>query len=240
MQLWPAIDLINGKCVRLFKGDYAQKTEYNFSLQSLADDFSAFATGIHVVDLDGAKAGHPVNQLAIQEIIQYAKVPVEVGGGIRSFRDIETVLSWGVSRIILGTKALEKPDFIDEVLEKFGSEKIVIGVDAKDGMVATHGWETASSYKAEDFMKLLEQKGVKTVIFTDIATDGTLAGPPLKTFTHLCQTFPKIDIIASGGIACMQDIANLKTTGVKGCIFGKAWYEGKITKQQITNNNFSL
>lgn len=233
MQLWPAIDIIDGKCVRLLKGDYTQKTEYDFSLQSLAQDFSEFGKGIHVVDLDGAKAGNPVNKNAIQEIIANASIPVEVGGGIRTFEDIEEVLSWGVFRVILGTKALEVPSFIDEVLLRFGSEKIVIGVDAKDGFVATHGWETSSSYKAEDFIFLLQKKGIKTVIFTDIETDGTLAGPPLQTFTHLCDTFPTLDLIASGGISNIQDIYHLQKTGVSGCIFGKAWYEQKISKEEL-------
>lgn len=229
MQLWPAIDLIDGKCVRLYKGDYAQKTEYQYSLEDLAKEFSNFAHGIHIVDLDGAKAGKPINEEAIKTIIQNSTIQTEVGGGIRTEKDIETVLSWGVDRVILGTKALTNPEFVVHAIQQFGKEKIVIGVDAKNGNVAISGWEETSHISAEKFIQELEQIGVKTIIYTDIDTDGTLLGPPIKTFAHLTKTFPNSNIIASGGIANNEDIKTLQSTGVQGCIFGKAWYEGKLS-----------
>lgn len=233
MELWPAIDLIDGKCVRLFKGDYAQKTQYEYALSDLAKDFSSFATGIHVVDLDGAKAGRPINKTSIQEIIANSSVPIEVGGGIRSLADIETVLSWGAKRVILGTKALEDNTFLANAVQQFGSDTIVVGVDAKDGMVATHGWETASSVSAIDFIKTVIQCGGKTVIFTDIATDGTLQGPAISAIEKITTAFPDLSCIASGGIGNMNDIQALSKTKATGCIFGKAWYENKISKQDL-------
>lgn len=230
MQLWPAIDIINQKPVRLFKGDYTQKTEYDESFSSLSATFSSFAHGIHVVDLDGAKAGKPVNIHAIEEICRNSTIPVEVGGGIRTLEDISLLLEKGVYRVILGTSAVNDQEFLRAALEKFSAEKIVVGVDAKDGFVATHGWEEKSSLQSAIFISLLEEKfGVKTVIFTDIATDGTLSGPPVQTFESLTKKFPNLDIIASGGVACVEDFSGLEKARVKGAIFGKAFYEGRIS-----------
>lgn len=234
-EFWPAIDLIDGNPVRLLQGNYNQKTDYSkkFSLENLANTFSSFATGIHVVDLDGAKKGAPVNIAALTKICRYATIPVEVGGGIRSISDIEIFFSCGVSRVILGTSALNNPKLLDESLAQYGSEKIVIGVDAKNGYVATHGWQDASTIHAEDFIAELEKKGVKTIIFTDIATDGTLTGPPLVTFKRLVRTFPALDIIASGGVSQISDIQELQKINVQGVIFGKVFYEGRITEKEL-------
>ena len=235
-ELWPAIDLIGGKPVRLYKGDYRQKTEYSTPLSTLSQQFSECSFGIHVVDLDGAKAQTPVNFSAFTEISQNASIPFEVGGGIRNISDIQNILDTGAKRVILGTSAVKNPDFLREAIETFGGGKIVVGVDAKDGMVATHGWETTSTVDAEDFIqKLSDDFGIKTIIFTDISTDGTLAGPPLKTFERLIQKFPNIDIIASGGIANIDDIKKLQSLGVKGAIFGKSFYEGKISIEELKN-----
>jgi len=235
-ELWPAIDLIDGKPVRLYKGDYDKKTEYSTSLSTLAKQFSDCSFGIHVVDLDGAKAQTPVNFSAFREISENASIPFEVGGGIRNISDIKNILESGAKRVILGTSALKNPEFLRASLQEFGSEKIVVGVDAKDGMVATHGWEEKSTVNAEVFIqKLSEEFGVQTVIFTDIATDGTLAGPPLETFKILVEKFPRVDIIASGGIAEISDIQKLREIGVKGAIFGKSFYEGKISVEELKN-----
>lgn len=233
-QLWPAIDIIDNKPVRLYKGDYSQKTQYSENFSDLAKKFSSFADGIHVVDLDGAKAQKPINISALQEISKNSDIPVEIGGGIRNIFDIENFLSAGATRIILGTSALKNPDFLQEAIEKFSAKKIIIGVDAKDGNVAVHGWEESSSVDAEIFIENLQNNfGVKTVIFTDIATDGALCGPPLKTFSRLVKKFPSLEIIASGGVSCIQDIYDLKKTGVAGCIFGKAFYEGRISLEEL-------
>lgn len=234
-ELWPAIDLISGNPVRLLKGDYEQKTDYSeqFSIEDLSKIFSSFSTGIHVVDLDGAKKGSPVNIVALKKICRYSTVPVEIGGGIRSMSDIETFFSCGVSRVILGTSALKNSQFLQEALGKYGAEKIVVGVDAKDGFVATHGWQDSSSIKAEDFIAQLKEMGVATIIFTDIATDGTLTGPPLATFKKLVKQFPTLNIIASGGVSQISDIRELQKINVRGVIFGKAFYEEKITEKEL-------
>lgn len=235
-QLWPAIDLLNGKPVRLLQGDYDQKTEYDSSLVDLAKIFSSFASGIHLVDLQGAKEGTPVHFSEIEKIVNAADVPVEVGGGIRTLEDIEKLLSLGVYRVILGTSALQNPEFLQEALVQYGVEKIVVGVDAKDGFVATHGWEEKSSVIAEGFLKrLIHDFGVRTVIYTDISTDGTLAGPPLETFSALTEAFPELDIIASGGVAHLSDIISLEQTGARGVIFGKAYYEGNISLKELSD-----
>jgi phosphoribosylformimino-5-aminoimidazole carboxamide ribotide isomerase len=235
-ELWPAIDLIDGKPVRLYKGDYDQKTEYETSLSTLAKQFSRVAFGIHVVDLEGAKKQKPVNFKAFQEIFSSSKIPFEVGGGIRNTQDIENLLAAGAKRVILGTSALKNPKFLQDAVNTFSPEKIVVGVDAKDGMVATHGWEEKSNVDAEEFIEKLQKKfGIQTIIFTDIATDGTLSGPPLKTFARLVKKFPTLHIIASGGIANMNDIQKLKEIGVQGAIFGKAFYENKISLEELEN-----
>lgn len=234
-RLLPAIDLLDGKPVRLLRGNYAHKTDYSeqFSLEFLARTFSEFASGIHVVDLDGAKKGESVNLSAIETIVKNATIPVEVGGGIRNRESTKRLLDLGVSRVILGTSALENPDFLKSLLAEFGAEKVVVGVDTKNGMVATHGWEKASEISAKAFLQNLQNLGVKTIIYTDISTDGTLGGAPIDTFEKLVRDFPDFEIIASGGIATVSDLEKLKKIPVAGAIFGKAFYEGKISADDL-------
>jgi len=240
-ELWPAIDLLEGKPVRLLKGDYDQKTDYskNFSLEHLAEAFSSFATGIHLVDLDGARSGKSENLDAIKKIVQVATIPVEVGGGIRSQKDIERLLETGVSRVILGTKAIDDPDFLREMLQKFGTEKVVLGLDAREGVIATHGWESSSGKQVDGFLVLYQEMKGKHVIFTDITRDGTLEGPALLSYEDLSQKFSKLSFIASGGVSNMSDITALKKTGAKGVIFGKAFYEGKILLEEFVEKKIS-
>ena len=234
-QLFPAIDLLNGKPVRLLRGNYAHKTDYSeqFSLEFLARTFSEFASGIHVVDLDGAQKGESVNISAIETIVKNATIPVEVGGGIRSFETAKKLLEIGVWRVILGTSALENPQFLKDLLAEFGAEKVVVGVDTKNGMVATHGWENASEISAVTFLQNLQNLGVKTIIYTDISTDGTLGGAPIATFEKLVRDFPDFEIIASGGIAHLGDLEKLRKIPVAGAIFGKAFYEGRISTDDL-------
>ena len=232
-QLWPAIDIINGQPVRLLKGDYAQQTTYDTPLSELVATFNTFSQGIHVVDLDGAKQGKVINKKAIADIIKHAQVPVEVGGGIRSLKMANDLFELGVSRVIIGTRATQDIDFVNDLLVRFGAERVVIGVDVKDGYVATHGWENASQLRANDFIETLQKIGIQTIIYTDISTDGTLAGPPLETFTQLCKAFPELHFIASGGVGQMSDIQKLVPTGVQGVIFGKAFYEKKLPLAEL-------
>ncbi|MEI7511755.1 MAG: 1-(5-phosphoribosyl)-5-[(5-phosphoribosylamino)methylideneamino]imidazole-4-carboxamide isomerase [Candidatus Peregrinibacteria bacterium] len=227
-QLLPAIDLINGRPVRLLQGDYAQKTEYNRSFDELVEIFSSFGDGIHVVDLDGAKAGSPQNFEALERICSLSKIPVEFGGGVRTMDDIQKILSTGASRVILGTSALKNQNFLKEALQKFSADCLVVGADAKNGFIATHGWEETSKISVAEFLSTLQKVGIKTVIFTDISTDGTMAGPPLQRIEELTTNFSTLEIIASGGVSSLVDIKAIQQTGACGVVFGKAFYEGKL------------
>ncbi|MGI2329385.1 1-(5-phosphoribosyl)-5-[(5-phosphoribosylamino)methylideneamino]imidazole-4-carboxamide isomerase [Planococcus sp. YIM B11945] len=234
-QIYPAIDLRGGKCVRLFQGDYAQETVYGDSPYDMAKKFAdAGAEWIHMVDLDGAKDGVRIND---QSVIQAAALPVnvQVGGGIRTREDIEHYLSNGVSRVIIGSLAIREPELVVSFIEEFGPEKIVIGIDAKDGMAATEGWIETSGQSAQDVANFFASKGAKHFIYTDIATDGTLAGPNIEANERLADS-PEAEIIVSGGIGSLEDVQNVKQAAQKsniaGVIIGKALYENRFTLEE--------
>lgn len=187
----------------------------------------AGAAFIHIVDLDGALAGHSVNEDVIRAIVDNISIPVEVGGGIRSVQDIENKLNMGVGRVILGTKAAENPYFIKEAVLRFGQDKIVVGIDAKNGMVATDGWEKVSNYNAVQLALEMKEMGVKTIIYTDIARDGMLLGPNLVHTREMVEK-TQMDIIASGGVSSMKDLDDLNAIPVYGVVVGKALYENRI------------
>lgn len=226
MKLYPAIDLHNGKCVRLYKGDYNEVTEYGEPLEMALKWKSLGATFLHLVDLDGAKDGYSINLESVKKIIDEAKIDVELGGGIRSLEQIENILNLGVKRVILGSSALNL-EFVKQAIDKFGSDKIVIGIDCKNMMVATHGWLNVSNIYAIDFAKMLKKIGVKTIIFTDIAKDGTLEGINLEQTKKLIDE-TNLDIIASGGAKTNLDIKKAKEIGAYGIILGKSIYSGSI------------
>ena len=182
---------------------------------------------IHVVDLDGALKGHGVNAEAIKEICNSVSVPVQTGGGIRTMSENEAKLNCGISRVIIGTKPVADSDFVKEAVREYG-DKIVIGIDAKDSMVAIEGWEKTSDYKAVEFAKMMENIGVKTIVYTDIATDGTLMGPNVCAMAEMVEN-TNMDIIASGGIGSIEHIKSLVPTGVEGVITGRALYTGNIS-----------
>lgn len=227
MRIYPAIDIKDGKCVRLFKGRFDDVTVYG-------DDPAAMAMRwekeggeyIHVVDLDGAKHGHGVNADIISKICRSVNVPVQTGGGIRTMGDIEKKLSCGVSRVIIGTSAVRDEDFLRRAVDKY-KEKIVVGIDAKDGFVAIEGWEEVSGFGAVEFAKKMENIGVSAVIYTDIATDGTLAGPNVAAMKEMASAV-SLDVIASGGVGNTEHIASLVPTGVEGVIVGKALYTENV------------
>lgn len=242
MRIYPAIDIKDGNCVRLFKGSFDKVTVYGSSPADMAMKWETLGGEfIHVVDLDGARIGEGINEDAIRKICESVKVPVQTGGGIRNEDDIEKRLSLGVNRVILGTVALNNPDMVKRAIEKFGADKIVVGIDAKDGYVAIHGWETVSKKSAVEFAVEMQNIGVKTIIYTDISTDGTLGGTNVEAMREMSSAVPDIDVIASGGIGCLDDIAALEDTGVEGVIVGKALYTGRvdlaeaIKKQKIFN-----
>ena len=227
MKIYPAIDIKDGKCVRLLRGSFDDVTVYGDNPAEMARKWESLGGEyIHVVDLDGALKGHGVNAEAIKEICKTVNVPVQTGGGIRSISDIEAKLECGISRVIIGTKAVSDAEFVKEAVKRYG-DKIVIGIDAKDGMVAIEGWEKTSEYQAVEFAKKMEEIGVKTIIYTDIATDGTLMGPNVDAMREMVNN-TNMDIIASGGIGNIEHIKALIPTGVEGVITGRALYTGNI------------
>lgn len=232
MKLYPAIDIKNGQCVRLRQGKFDDVIIYSNNPVDIAKEWEACgASFIHLVDLDGALCGHAVNAEVIRKIASTVNIPVEVGGGIRNIKDIEDVLALGVSRVIIGTKAVENPNFIKEAVDKFGADKIVAGVDAKDGLVAIHGWEKVSNIKAVDLCMEMKKLGIKTIIYTDISKDGMLSGPNVYQ-TKLLSDQTGLDIIASGGVSGLKDLELVDEAGIHGAIIGKALYENKIDLRQ--------
>lgn len=234
MRLYPAIDIIGGQCVRLTQGDYTQKT--TFSEDPLAVALRWQEEGgefLHLVDLDGAKDGTMPNLETVCKIAESLSIPVEIGGGIRDMRAVRAYLERGVRRVILGTAAIEHPDFVKEAVAAWG-DRIVVGIDAKDGMVAVKGWQEVSSVSALQLSKEMERIGVSTLIYTDIATDGMLQGPNLSAMREMADAV-SMDVVASGGVASVDDIRRLKTTGVEGVIVGKALYTGAVNLQEAVS-----
>ncbi len=227
MNIFPAIDLVGGKAVRLFKGDYAQMTIYNENPLEVAKAFEAAgAKFIHLVDLEAAKSGIPQNLPTIQKIVENTNLFVEVGGGIRNMETAETYLSAGVDRVILGTAAVQDPAFLKAALEKYGAQ-VAVGVDLKDGFVAIKGWTEKSDQDADAFFAKMEALGVKTVICTDISKDGAMQGTNRALYKELSEKF-NIDLIASGGVSSIEDIEALRAMDLYGAIIGKAYYIGAI------------
>lgn len=228
MKLYPAIDLKNGQCVRLQQGLFDNVNVYSDSPAQMALHWeSAGAHFLHLVDLDGALAGSWVNREAVCAITKAVHIPVQLGGGVRSLSDIEERLEAGVYRVILGTKAVEEPSFVEEAVKKFGREHIVVGIDAKNGLVATRGWETVSSVTALELCQVMEGLGAATVVYTDISRDGMLIGPNVAMTKKLSDAV-SMDIIASGGVSGMKDLEEIEEAGIHGAIIGKALYEKKI------------
>lgn len=228
MQLYPAIDMKGGKCVRLTQGLFDHAKVYSDTPAEMARLWVSQGAGfLHIVDLDGALAGHSVNEEAIRAIVGSVTVPVQLGGGIRSAEAVEYMLRLGIYRCIIGTRAVEHPAFIKKLIEQFGPERIVVGIDAKDGMAAVEGWEKVSSLNALELCLQMKEYGVRHIVYTDIARDGTLAGPNIA-YTKELTDKTGLDIIASGGVSCMDDLIRLNEAGIKGAIIGKALYEKKI------------
>lgn len=231
MDIYPAIDLFGGKAVRLYKGDYAQMTVYSSCPADVARDFAAAgASHIHLVDLEGAKTGVPANPAVIRSILEAAPLFAEVGGGIRTMDAVEGYLSIGVNRVILGTAAVSDPVFLEAALSRYG-DKIAVGVDLKDGYVAIKGWTETSALTADAFLARMQALGVKTVICTDISRDGAMQGTNRGLYRQLSEQFD-IQLIASGGVSSLEDVAALKAMGLYGAIIGKAYYTGAIDLKQ--------
>lgn len=230
MKLYPAIDLHEGKCVRLYQGDYGAVTEYGDPVAMALKWKSMGASFLHLVDLDGAKAGGLVNKEAVRQIIKKSNMGCELGGGIRSILQIEELLSLGLKRVILGSAALNL-EFVRDAVLKFGADKIVIGIDCKNMRIATHGWLNVTDISAVDFGLKLKELGIRTVIFTDIAKDGTMEGINLLQTKELLDK-TGLSVIASGGAKTLKDIENCKRIGCSGIILGKSIYSGTINLKE--------
>ncbi|MFC2342872.1 MAG: 1-(5-phosphoribosyl)-5-[(5-phosphoribosylamino)methylideneamino]imidazole-4-carboxamide isomerase [Negativicutes bacterium] len=230
MIIFPAIDLRGGKCVRLFKGDFSRETIFSDNPSAVAVKWEEMgAQYLHVVDLDGALQGETKNREAIRSILGAVHIPMELGGGLRSLESIERALTGGIQRVILGSAAVENPLLVQEACHRFG-DRIVVAIDARDGIVATQGWESSGNVSALDFAKQMADYGVKTVIYTDISRDGTLSGLNLEGAIELSKV-SGLRVVASGGVRSLEDIRAVKaheTDGIEGVIVGQAIYSGRL------------
>lgn len=234
MQILPAIDIKEGQAVRLFKGDFNQKTVVNPDVIGQSKIFAqAGIDFIHVVDLDGALDGRATNRDLIAKLKKESGLGVEVGGGIRTLEQIEDYLAVGIDRVIIGSMAVKNPDFVKAALEKFCSDKIVVGIDAKNGMVATEGWLETSNVDYISLAKAMEKIGVTLFVYTDVDRDGTLTGPNFEHYERLVAELTTAKVIASGGIAEQSDLVKLQEIGVAGTIVGKAYYNGNISLEEL-------
>lgn len=234
MQILPAIDIKNGHAVRLVKGDFEQETVVNDNVLDQASIFmEAGIQYIHVVDLDGALEGRAANRDLIAKIKEMTGLAIEVGGGIRTIEQIEDYLSVGINRVIIGSMAVKHPQFVKEALDKFGSDKIVVGIDAKNGMVATEGWLETSTVDYISLALEMEKMGIRLFVYTDVDRDGTLTGPNFEHYEKLVAHLTSAKVIASGGIHALSDLQQLEKIGVAGTIVGKAYYNGNISLKDL-------
>lgn len=235
MIIYPAIDIKEGKCVRLVQGKFDDVTVYSDDPVEMALKWEREgAVYLHVIDLDGARTGELRNFSIIRDIAAKLGIPVQMGGGIRTIESIEYVINEGIQRVILGTSAVNDPELVKNALKNFGNN-IAIAIDAKDGKVAVEGWEKTSDFAAVDFAKKMEDMGAKTIIYTDISRDGMLSGPNLKAMEEMAASVG-MEVIASGGVGSLKDIIDLKNTGVAGVIVGKALYTGNINLAQVMSS----
>lgn len=236
MEIIPAIDIIGGKCVRLTQGDYSQKKEYSDHPLEMARQFEqAGIRRLHLVDLDGAKAKKIVNKEVLQSIAQHTGLQVDFGGGVQSDEDIELAFAAGASQVTGGSVAIRNPQLFAGWLERYGSEKIILGADAKDRKIAIGGWEETTSVDVIAFIKSHVEQGIRYVICTDVAKDGLLQGPSVGLYEEILQEVPDVKLIASGGVSSVKDLEDLQRCGVYGAIVGKAFYEGRISLEELAS-----
>jgi phosphoribosylformimino-5-aminoimidazole carboxamide ribotide isomerase len=234
IELIPAIDIIEGQCVRLTKGDYDQKTVYRDSPAEVAREFESFGfKRLHVVDLDGAKSKHIVNDAVLNAITSNTSLTVDFGGGIKTDGDIEKAFASGAAMVTVGSIAVTQPELFMGWLEKYGSERMILGADVRHGMISINGWKEDSSEELLPFLKKYVEAGVKNVLCTEISKDGTLAGPAIDLYKKIMDTYPQLHLIASGGVSSKEDILALDKAGIPAVVFGKAIYEGKINLKEL-------
>lgn len=234
IELIPAIDIIDGRCVRLTKGDYEQKTIYSDSPVDIAQKMEAIGfKRLHVVDLDGAKSRHIVNTAALQSITTTTSLTVDFGGGIKTDHDIETAFRNGASMVTIGSIAATNPELLDTWIERYGADRIILGADVRDGRISINGWKEDSELELLHFLDRYVKRGIRNVLCTDISRDGTLTGPAIPLYKDIMKAFPELHLIASGGVSCMEDIEKLDEAGIPAVVFGKAIYEGRIDMKKL-------
>ena len=233
IELIPAIDIINGQCVRLTKGDYNQKTIYGDPLDMALEFERLGFKRLHVVDLDGAKSKHIVNDAVLKAITQKTNLIVDFGGGIKTDEDLEKAFASGASMVTVGSIAVTKPELFMGWLEKYGAEKMILGADVRHGKISINGWKEDSGEDLLPFLKKYIDAGVKNVLCTEISKDGTLAGPAIELYQEIMAAYPQLHLIASGGVSSKEDIEALDAAGIPAVVFGKAIYEGRIDLSKL-------
>ena len=234
IELIPAIDIIDGKCVRLEQGDYNLKKEYSANPEEVALQFEGMGVRrLHLVDLDGAKAGHVINLNVLENVASQTSLVIDFGGGVKTDEDLLRVFEAGASMATAGSIAVKNPELVREWLKVYGPEKIILGADVSKGMIAIQGWQEETELELFEFVGEWMNAGINKIICTDIAVDGMLTGPNVNLYLKLRNAFPELEIIASGGVSGIKDILELEEKGLDGVIFGKAFYEGKITENEI-------
>ena len=234
IELIPAIDIINGQCVRLTKGDYDQKTVYRDSPAEVAREFEELGfKRLHVVDLDGAKSKHIVNTEVLQAITKTTHLHVDFGGGIKTDKDIETAFENGAEMVTVGSIAVTHPERFIAWLQKYGAERLILGADVRNGKISINGWKEDSTEDLLPFLKKYIEAGVKNVLCTEISKDGTLQGPAIELYRSVMKEYPDLHLIASGGVSSIEDIQALNEAGIPAVVFGKAIYEGKINLKEL-------
>nr|WP_294724254.1 1-(5-phosphoribosyl)-5-[(5-phosphoribosylamino)methylideneamino]imidazole-4-carboxamide isomerase [Prevotella sp.] len=234
IELIPAIDIIDGKCVRLTKGDYDQKKVYNENPVEVAQHFESLGfKRLHVVDLDGAKSKHIVNDGVLRAITAATSLVVDFGGGIKTEEDIEKAFDAGAAMVTVGSIAVTNPQLFLNWIEQYGAERLILGADVRNGKISINGWKEDSSEDLLPFLKQYTDKGVRNVLCTEISKDGTLQGPAIDLYQQIMKAYPDMHLIASGGVSCNDDIRALETADIPAVVFGKAFYEGKIKVEEL-------
>ena len=240
IELIPAIDIINGQCVRLTKGDYDQKTVYSNSPVEVAREFEVIGfQRLHVVDLDGAKSKHIVNSSMLRSLASETHLRIDFGGGIKTDEDIETAFASGAAMVTVGSIAVTQPELFMGWLEKYGAERMILGADVRNGKISINGWKEDSAEDLLPFLQKYIEAGVKNVLCTEISKDGTLAGPAIDLYRRVMDAYPQLHLIASGGVSSMEDIKALDRAGIPAVVFGKAIYEGRIDLRELINCKWS-
>lgn len=234
IELIPAIDIINGQCVRLTKGDYNQKKIYNDNPAEVAKHFENLGfKRLHVVDLDGAKSKHLVNESVLSDITTKTSLIVDFGGGIKTEEDLEKAFAAGAAMVTVGSIAVTQPDLFIKWLDKYGADKLILGADVRNGKISINGWKEDSAEDLLPFLKQYIDRGIKNVLCTEISKDGTLQGPAINLYKEIMAAYPQLHLIASGGVSCNRDIQDLNTAGIPAVVFGKAFYEGRIKVEEL-------